>query len=149
MCFVHLRTMSTTSTYHVWALSLIEVQPHSPLNMAIQLKHTREYNHWFLRRNITYCMEAKTHVSLCRVRVEYLSWREGYLLLTLAWKIICRHFDWMLQSSTGRNIGKLFSELKLVTDNLLFIYTEATERVPKLLLQVITYKKSFVLYHWV
>ena len=49
-------------------------------------------------------------------------------------------FGWMLQSSSGqkfetftlmmtgafgRNIGKLFSKLKLVTDNLLFIYAEA------------------------
>ena len=56
--------------------------------------------------------------------------REGYLLPTWAQKIICRRFDWMFQSSSGqsrleRNVGKLFSELKLVTDNLLFIYAEA------------------------
>ena len=49
------------------------------------------------------------------------------------WKITCRRFDWMLLSSLGQkvlakgalitksfswNVGKLFSELNLVTDNL-------------------------------
>ena len=28
-------------------------------------------------------------------------WRESYLLPTIARKIICRHFNWMLQSSSG------------------------------------------------
>ena len=49
----------------------------------------------------------------------------GYLLPTWARKRTCRHFNWMLQLSftlmiTGafsQNVSKLFSELKLVTDN--------------------------------
>ena len=67
---------------------------------------------------------------------------KGYLLPTWVRKITCRRFDWMLQSSSGRkclmmtgafnrNVGKLFSELKLVTGTFLPIYTaanwEATE----------------------
>ena len=31
----------------------------------------------------------------------------------------------MMTGAFSRNVGKLFSELKLVTDNLLFIYAEA------------------------
>ena len=81
-------------------------------------------------------------------------WR-GYLLPTWARKITCWRFDWMLQSSSvlgfdlgvektivlmttgafSRNVGKLFSKLELVPDNLLFISAEAnweaTERVRK------------------
>ena len=60
------------------------------------------------------------------------TWREGYLLPT--WAITCWCFDWMLQGiirAFNWNVGKLFSELKLVPDNLLFIYAganwEATE----------------------
>ena len=64
---------------------------------------------------------------------NHFSWLERkatYLLPTWAQKITCRRFDWMLESSSGwkmmtgafsQNVGKLFSELKLVTDNL-FLY---------------------------
>ena len=41
---------------------------------------------------------------------------------------VCSHFFTFALMTTGafsRNVGKLFSDLKLVTDNLLFIYTEA------------------------
>ena len=31
-----------------------------------------------------------------------LNWRESYLLSTWVWKITCRRFDWMLQSSSIR-----------------------------------------------
>ena len=84
-------------------------------------------------------------------------------LLTLAQKITCWCFDWwqleysvktsasysdddwsiqskhrqvilMMTGGFSRNIGKLLSKLKLVTDNLLFIYAEAnweaTKRYP-------------------
>ena len=43
----------------------------------------------------------------------------------------CLHlftFALMVTGAFSRNVGKLFSELKLVTDNLFFIYAEATER---------------------
>ena len=33
----------------------------------------------------------------------------GYLLPTLTWKITCWQFDWTLQSSSGRNVSRLFS----------------------------------------
>ena len=61
-------------------------------------------------------------------------WREAYLVPTWAWKITCRRFNWMLLLSSGRkwmtgafswNVDMLFSELKLVPDNLFFIYAEA------------------------
>ena len=35
----------------------------------------------------------------------------------------------MLTGAFSQNVGKLFSEFKLVTDNLLFIYAEVTENV--------------------
>ena len=59
-----------------------------------------------------------SNYQLCCRKQSVVKWRQGYLLPTLARKITCRHFDWMLQSSSGRKI-------KLVTDNLLFIYAEA------------------------
>ena len=43
----------------------------------------------------------------------------------------CLHFFTFALMRTGafsKNIGKLFSELKLVTDNLLCIYAEGTEK---------------------
>ena len=65
--------------------------------------------------------------------MEWPYWKylyiKGYLLPTWAEKITWQYFNWMLQSSS--DVSKLFSELKLVTDNLLFIYAwanwEATE----------------------
>ena len=52
------------------------------------------------------------------------------MLPTWVWKITWRYFDWMLQlpfaqmmtGAFSRNINKLFSELKLVTDNLFMKY---------------------------
>ena len=75
---------------------------------------------------------ATTNITLWRTNCFSFSFcineEEGYLLPTWARKITWRCFDWMIQLSSGqkysgafsRNIGKLFSELKLVTDNLLF-----------------------------
>ena len=48
-------------------------------------------------------------------------------------KVICYQIEFgksfadVSTEYSSRNIGKLFSKLKLVTDNLLFIYAEATE----------------------
>ena len=33
---------------------------------------------------------------------EDVKWREGYLLPTRAWKITCRHFNWVLQLSSSQ-----------------------------------------------
>ena len=74
-------------------------------------------------------------------------WRESYLLPAWAQKITCRCFNWILQSSSGQNwsvnkfcymyywgytslevkgwwelLQQWGNNLKLVTDNLLFIY---------------------------
>ena len=54
---------------------------------------------------------------------SWINEEESYLLPTSAWRMTCRHFDWMAFTlmTTGtfsRNGSKLFSKLKLVTDNL-------------------------------
>ena len=47
-------------------------------------------------------------VELFHVSFQWLlswllhKWREGYLVQTWAWKITCRHFEWMVQSSSVR-----------------------------------------------
>ena len=62
-------------------------------------------------------------------------WREGYLLPTWVRKnnlptfwlnapVVIRTFTLMTTGAFSQNVGKLFSELKLVTDNLLFICAE-------------------------
>ena len=39
------------------------------------------------------------HDDIVYIRPMDRKWREGYHLPTWAWKVTCRHFDWMLQSS--------------------------------------------------
>ena len=52
------------------------------------------------------------------------NWREGYLLQTWARKITCWCFNWMLWWWLEHSVETLFSEFKLVTENL-FICVEA------------------------
>ena len=73
------------------------------------------------RRWTPHCLSLSFCEATCGISYYIMAEeneKKGYLLPIWAWKITCWRFDQMLQLSSGRNISKLFSELKLVTDNL-------------------------------
>ena len=67
-------------------------------------------NHW----SISTVVEKAFHIFQWLLSWLLQNREKDYLLPTWVQKITCQRFDWML----WMKVGKFFSELKLVTDNL-------------------------------
>ena len=75
-----------------------------------------------------------------RLSVTNLSSENNLPTFRLNAPVVIRAKGWLMMTAAfSRNVWKLFSELKLVTDNLLFIYAEANwEAAENLLRKVLT-----------
>ena len=72
-------------------------------------------------------------LRLCKSRTpEHFveqKWREGYLVPTWAWKITCRHFDWMLQGETLASYFPSSSWYQIVFSSFMQKPTEKPQKI--------------------
>ena len=115
-------------------MHILSSQRHKPLTCAIRMPRVHSCNRSRLDSGDSYAVTARL--------VDHLQ-TVGHLKCIASWRCIksfggqkggssepprtsptYRPANLMTTGAFSRNVGKLFSELKLVTDNLLFIYTK-------------------------